>query len=41
VGNTRSRSDEDHSDGLILEQNPAANQQAPKGSAVDLVVNRT
>jgi len=41
VGNIRSRSDEDHSDGLILEQNPAANQQAPKGSAVDLVVNRT
>ena len=41
VGNIRSRSDEDHSDGLILEQNPAANQQAPKGSSVDLVVNRT
>lgn len=41
VGNLRSRSDEDHSDGLILEQTPAANQQAPKGSAVDLVVNRT
>ncbi len=40
VGNLRSRSDEDHSDGLILEQNPAANQQAPKGSAVELVVNR-
>jgi eukaryotic-like serine/threonine-protein kinase len=41
VGNLRSRSDEDHSDGLILEQTPAAGQQAPKGSAVDLVVNRT
>ena len=41
VGTVRSRSDEDHSDGLILEQNPAANQQAPKGSPVDLVVNRT
>jgi serine/threonine-protein kinase len=41
VGNIRSRSDEDHSDGLILEQSPAANQQAPKGSPVDLVVNRT
>jgi beta-lactam-binding protein with PASTA domain len=41
VGNLRSRDDEDHSDGLILEQTPAANQQAPKGSAVDLVVNRT
>ena len=41
VGNVRSRSDEDHEDGLILEQTPAANQPAPKGSAVDLVVNRT
>jgi beta-lactam-binding protein with PASTA domain len=41
VGNLRSRSDEDHSDGLILEQSPAANQPAPKGSAVDLVINRT
>jgi len=41
VGTVRSREDEDHSDGLILEQNPAANQQAAKGSAVDLVVNRT
>jgi len=41
VGNLKSRSDEDHSDGLILEQTPAAGQQAPKGSPVDLVVNRT
>jgi len=41
VGNIRSRSDEDRSDGLILDQSPAANQQAPKGSPVDLVVNRT
>lgn len=41
VGTVRSREDEDHSDGLILEQTPAANQAAPKGSAVDLVVNRT
>ena len=41
VGNVRSRSDEDHSDGLILEQTPAAGQQAPKGSAVEIVVNRT
>lgn len=40
VGNLRSRSDDDHGDGLILEQAPAANLQAPKGSAVDLVVNR-
>jgi beta-lactam-binding protein with PASTA domain len=40
VGNLRSRTDEDRSEGLILEQNPAADQQAPKGSAVDLVVNR-
>jgi beta-lactam-binding protein with PASTA domain len=41
LGNLRSRADEDHSDGIILDQTPAANQQAPKGSAVDLVVNRT
>lgn len=41
VGNLRSRSDDDHSDGLILEQSPPANQPAPKGSPVDLVVNRT
>jgi hypothetical protein len=26
---------------LILEQSPAANQPTPKGSPVDLVVNRT
>jgi len=41
VGNLRSRSDEDHTEGLILEQSPAANQPAPKGSPVDLTVNRT
>jgi beta-lactam-binding protein with PASTA domain len=41
VGNVRSRSDEDHTEGMILEQTPAANQPAAKGSAVDLVVNRT
>ncbi len=41
LGNLRSRDDEDHSDGVILDQKPAANQQAPKGSPVDLVVNRT
>jgi eukaryotic-like serine/threonine-protein kinase len=41
VGNIRSRSDEDHSDGLILEQIPAAGQLAPKGSSVELVINRT
>ena len=41
VGNLRARYDEDRSDGLVLEQNPAADQQAPKGSSVDLVVNRT
>lgn len=40
VGNLKSRSDDDRSDGVILEQTPAANQQAPKGSAVDLVINR-
>lgn len=41
VGTLHSRADDDRSDGTILEQAPAANQQAPKGSAVDLVVNRT
>jgi eukaryotic-like serine/threonine-protein kinase len=41
VGNVRYRADEDHTDGLILEQSPAANQQAAKGSAVDVVINRT
>lgn len=41
VGNLRSRADDDRSHGIVLEQNPAANQPAPKGSAVDLVVNRT
>jgi serine/threonine-protein kinase len=41
VGNVKSREDEDHGDGVILEQTPAANQPAAKGSAVDLVVNRT
>jgi beta-lactam-binding protein with PASTA domain len=40
VGTIRSRADDDRSDGVILEQNPAPNQPAPKGSAVDLVVNR-
>jgi beta-lactam-binding protein with PASTA domain len=40
LGNLRYRSNDDRSDGIVLEQNPAANQQAPKGSAVDLVVNR-
>lgn len=41
VGGLKSRSDEDRSEGVILEQSPAAGQQAPKGSPVDLVVNRT
>jgi len=41
VGNVRSRSDEDLTFGLILEQTPASNQSAAYGSAVDLVVNRT
>jgi beta-lactam-binding protein with PASTA domain len=41
VGNVKARYDEDHSDGFILDQTPAANQPAAKGSAVDLVVNRT
>jgi len=41
VGNLRARADDDRSDGIVLEQKPAANEPAPKGSAVDLVVNRT
>jgi beta-lactam-binding protein with PASTA domain len=41
VGNLRWRSDDDRSHGIVLEQTPAANQPAPKGSAVELVVNRT
>ena len=41
VGNLRFRVDDDRMDGVILDQNPAAKQEAPKGSAVDLVVNRT
>jgi len=40
-GTMKSGYDEDHSDGFILDQSPAANQPAAKGSAVDLVVNRT
>jgi beta-lactam-binding protein with PASTA domain len=40
VGTIRWRADDDRSDGVILDQNPAPNQPAPKGSAVDLVVNR-
>jgi beta-lactam-binding protein with PASTA domain len=40
VGNLRWREDEDRSEGVVLEQNPAAEQQAAKGAAVDLVVNR-
>ncbi|MBN2577031.1 MAG: PASTA domain-containing protein [Deltaproteobacteria bacterium] len=41
VGTVKARYDEDRSDGLVLDQNPAADQQAAKGSAVDLIVNRT
>jgi serine/threonine-protein kinase len=41
VGTTRTRADDDHSDGVILEQTPAANQAAAKGTAIDLVINRT
>ncbi len=41
LGTLRSRDDEDRSEGVILEQNPPANEQAPKGSTVDLVINRT
>jgi beta-lactam-binding protein with PASTA domain len=41
VGKIRSGEDEDRMDGVILQQKPAADEAAPKGSAVDLVVNRT
>lgn len=41
VGTLRARANDDRSEGIILEQKPAANEPAPKGSAVDLVVNRT
>jgi beta-lactam-binding protein with PASTA domain len=39
VGKVRYRMNEDHDEGIVLEQTPAADQQAAKGSAVDLVVN--
>ena len=41
VGAVKTKSDDDRSDGIILEQVPAAGQPAPKGSAVELVLNRT
>jgi len=40
VGSIRWRADDDRSEGVVLDQNPAPNQPAPKGSAIDLVVNR-
>jgi len=39
-GTLRYRSDEDRSDGVVLEQTPAGGLPAPKGSKVDLVVNQ-
>jgi beta-lactam-binding protein with PASTA domain len=41
VGKIRADEDDDHMDGVVLRQTPAANEAAPKGSAVDLVINRT
>ena len=41
VAPPRYRDDEDHGEGIVLEQTPAAGQPAPKGSAVELVINRT
>jgi serine/threonine-protein kinase len=40
VGQTRSASNEDFAFGRVLSQKPAAGDQAPMGSAVDLVINR-
>jgi beta-lactam-binding protein with PASTA domain len=40
VGEVHYRSNDDRSDGIVLDQEPAADQQAPKGSAVKLIVNR-
>jgi eukaryotic-like serine/threonine-protein kinase len=39
-GNVRYKSDEDRSDGVVLEQAPPAGTPAAKGSKVDLVVNQ-
>jgi beta-lactam-binding protein with PASTA domain len=41
VGNVKYRVDEDQEEWVVLQQTPPANQPAPKGSAVELVVNRT
>jgi serine/threonine-protein kinase len=40
VGQIKYKADEDRSDGVVIEQNPAAGLPAPKGSKVDLVVNQ-
>ncbi len=40
VGKLSYQSDEDQSEGFVLKQTPAAGANAPRGSAVDLVVNR-
>ena len=39
-GNVKYKSDEDRSDGVVLEQNPAGGLPAPKGSKIDLVINQ-
>jgi serine/threonine-protein kinase len=41
VGEVRTRSDDDRSDGTILSQNPTAGSSAPRGAKVDLVVNQS
>ncbi|HJZ88406.1 MAG TPA: PASTA domain-containing protein [Polyangia bacterium] len=40
LGAVQYRSNDDRSDGIILEQAPAAGQNAVKGSRIDLAVNR-
>jgi serine/threonine-protein kinase len=39
VGKIRHAADDDHSPGIVLKQEPAANQDVAKGATVDLVVN--
>lgn len=40
VGNVRYQVNEEQDDGVVLQQIPPADQAAPKGAAVELVVNR-
>jgi beta-lactam-binding protein with PASTA domain len=40
VGNIKYKTNEDQDEGVVLQQTPAANQPAAKGTAVELIVNR-